>query len=380
MWAQTLIDAWCASTNYFFVSSPSSENVIKLADVLVSPAVNTYQGGIILKYKAAYFLALEAESAASLIVIPALKKATVLLSVQHIYFGVAALVGVIGFAILVFYGGTPPSGGGRLLDSSVSSVTSTSCGSTVNIQGQSSLPNSVIDTSTTVSSDAVTTVLADVGGLTISTQPLIDQVLIAESALTGIVDSALVASAAALTTSVLPEVAASLAVASAAVLTTSALPEVAAATIELVPLIETELGFVFFSIKKLQITILRHYMQYEMFNSNGAPALTEIVQFLNNPHMTIMRDQLLRMGYDLTDYDANFQMLKDGAAKKPLGDFIVATLDDMLDTVKATFSATRDKTSSLYSKTLATVYKHILNLIANIDIEAFNKYPRQKPY
>ena len=449
--------SWWASTNYFF-GSPSSENVIKLADVVVSPAVNMYQGGITVKYKAAYFLALEAESAASLIVIPALKKATVLLSVQQIYLGVAVLVGVIAFAMLVFYGGTPPpGGGGRLLDSPVSSVTSTSCGRTVNIEVQSSLPHSVIDTSTAVSSDGVTTVLADVEGLILSTQLLIDQVLLAELALTGIVDSALfevgtslvVASAAALTTSVLPEVAAatlplvievqsslphsvidtstavssdgvttvladveglslsmqplidqallaepaltgivdsalfevgtSLVVASAAALTTSVLPEVAAATLPLVPLVNTELGFLFVSMKNLQITIVKNYLQYEWLNSNGAPPLTDTIKFLNKPHMTIMRDQLLRMGYDLTEYYAPVQPLKDGAAKEPLGFFIIETIHNMLKTVTADFSEVRDNTPNLYNNTVKTVYKHLVNVVKNIDHEVLNKFPCRRP-
>lgn len=359
-WFNKIID-------FFLFASPVSQNGIEVQNLIIVPA-NLYQGGITVKYKAAYFLALEAESAANLITIPVLKESTstVLFSSQQIYLGVAVLVGLIGLGIMLVYGGTPPPGGDRLLDPSVSSVTSRSCDSTVNIPVQSALSHSGIDTSTAVSSDVVTMGLVDGGGSMLSTQSSIAQVLLAEPALTGIVDPALV------------EAGTSLALASAAVLTTSVLPEVAAATLPLLPLLETELGLFYHTFKNLTTAIITNYMQYECLNNEGVPPLTDTIKLLSNPQLSIMRNQLLLMGYDLSGYDVRFAPLTDGSVQMPLGNFIFKHVD-VLFTICAQKFPNVDLTPTLYNDALTEVYDIVLNRLNRMDVDLLNKFPRRRP-
>ena len=327
------------------------------------PVIKICEGGIFLKYDHAYFLAQENYAAIEAASIRGQAVVEAVSNSQPFYCSLGCFIISIGLCML--WGGTPPSGGGSIS----LAIFGAKVIKSVEMLVAKPLPPSLLDTIVAAPSDMVeapliTSFLPGVVDSAISLlelSPVVPQVLLLESAATTIVDQAT------LVVGIPVAIGAALAV----------LPQVLSPITSLVPFLSTELGFLWVGMQGLFAEMLTHYSQYDTVTSEGKPRLESLITTFSAYTRGFLYPELIRLGYDVNDYNPIITILNDGEPKMPLGDFCLGYLQALKTAFLTKFSLILESTN----EAIALAYNYfekLLQIIIN-QVARLNKYCSRLP-
>lgn len=327
------------------------------------PVIKICEGGILLKYKPDYFLeqekyaAIEAASSKVEAVVEAVSNS------QPFYCSLGCFI--VGIGLCMLWGGTPPSGGGSIS----LAIFGAKVFKSVEMLVAKPLPPSLLDTLAAAPSDMVvatqiTSFLP--GGVDSAISPLdlspaVSQVLLLESAATTIVDQAI------LGVGIPVAIGATLAV----------LPEILSPITSLVPFLSTELGFLWVGMQGLFAEMLTHYSQYDTVTSEGKSRLESLINVFSAYNRGFLYPELIRLGYEVNDYNPSIMILNDGEPKMPLGDFCLGYLQALQTAFLTKFPLVLESTNEAIVKAY-NYFEQLLQIIIN-QLDRLNRYCNRLP-
>lgn len=109
-----------------------------------------------------------------------------------------------------------------------------------------------------------------------------------------------------------------------------------------------------------------------MVTAKGKPRLESLITFCSTYSRGCFYPELIRLGYEVNDYNSVITILNDGESKMPLGDFCLGYLPVLQTVFLTKFSLTLESTNKVLVKGY-NYFKRLFQIIIN-QFAVLNKY------